>query len=87
MITFSVNDMTCGHCVGVITQAVKAVDPDSDLRFDLAGHRVEIVSSKAGVAALSNAIIEAGYTPAIVPDASTASGSSSAPKRSGCCCR
>lgn len=27
MITFEVNDMTCGHCVGAITKAVGFVDP------------------------------------------------------------
>ena len=26
MIAFEVNDMTCGHCVSIITKAVKAAD-------------------------------------------------------------
>lgn len=29
MIAFEVKDMTCGHCVGTITKAVKAVDRDA----------------------------------------------------------
>ncbi len=63
MITFSVNDMTCGHCVSSITQAVKAVDQDADVRVDLATHRVEIDSAVADAAELSDAIKEAGFTP------------------------
>ncbi len=87
MIAFNVNDMTCGHCVSVITKAVKSVDPDAIVRIDLDTHRVEIASGKAVATVLSNAISEAGYTPAIVADAPSTPGSSSAPKRSGCCCR
>jgi copper chaperone CopZ len=30
MITFEVNDMTCGHCVSTITKALKATDKDAD---------------------------------------------------------
>lgn len=29
MIQFEVNDMTCGHCVGAVTAAVKKVAPDA----------------------------------------------------------
>ena len=29
MITFEVNDMTCGHCVSNITKALKATDKDA----------------------------------------------------------
>ena len=87
MTTFNVNDMTCGHCVGVITKALKAVDPDADLRFDLATHRLDVVSGKAGPAQLSNAITEAGYTPVMAADVSSTQNADTSPKRSGCCCR
>lgn len=63
MIAFEVQDMTCGHCVSAITQAVKAVDAGAELRIDLASHRVDIVSSRADAASLSAAIQDAGYTP------------------------
>jgi copper chaperone len=63
MITFSVNDMTCGHCVSNITKAVKAVDQDAEVRIDLASHRVEIESTVADAAEMSAAIKEADYTP------------------------
>jgi copper chaperone len=63
MIAFEVQDMTCGHCVSAITQAVKSVDAGAELRIDLASHRVDIVSSRADAASLSAAIQDAGYTP------------------------
>ncbi|MGE0315385.1 MAG: heavy-metal-associated domain-containing protein [Lautropia sp.] len=89
MISFQVDDMTCGHCVGAITKALKDVDPDATLRIDLATHRVDIVAGKTGDAGASrwrNAIEEAGYTARLVasPDGDEAI---AAPARKGCCCR
>jgi copper chaperone len=66
MITFEVNDMTCGHCVGAVTQAVKATDKDAEVRIDLATHRVQIEPAASGAAALEEAIREAGFTPVAV---------------------
>jgi copper chaperone len=66
MTTFEVKDMSCGHCVGAITKAVKAVDQGATLQIDLATHRVSIDSTAADAAALSEAIKEAGYTPVLV---------------------
>lgn len=63
MINFEVQDMTCGHCVGAITAAVKAVDPTAELRIDLAAHRVVVEPVAADAQALADAIREAGYTP------------------------
>ena len=63
MITFEVNDMTCGHCAGAITRAVKGVDSDAAVEVDLATHRVRIEPRSADEAALQEAIREAGYTP------------------------
>jgi copper chaperone len=63
MIAFEVKDMTCGHCVGTITQAVKDVDRDAKVDIDLATHRVEIEPAAADAQALADAIKEAGYTP------------------------
>ena len=39
---FSVEGMTCGHCVRAITRAVKALDPDATIDVDLAGGTVAI---------------------------------------------
>ena len=63
MIAFDVNDMSCGHCVGAITQAVKSVDPGAQVEIDLASHRVTIQPAQASEQVLADAIREAGYTP------------------------
>ena len=63
MTTFEVKDMTCGHCVSTITQAVKDVDRGAKIQIDLATHRVTIDPTEADAAALSDAIRQAGYTP------------------------
>jgi copper chaperone len=63
MIAFEVKDMTCGHCVSTITQAVKGIDRDAKVDIDLATHRVEIEPAAADARALADAISEAGYTP------------------------
>jgi copper chaperone len=63
MITFEVNDMTCGHCVSTITKAVKAVDNDAKVQVDLAQHRVFVEPATADADELADAIKEAGYTP------------------------
>jgi copper chaperone len=66
MITFEVQDMTCGHCVSSITQAVKALDAQALVQIDLASHRVRIEPASADAAALREAIAEAGFTPVAV---------------------
>ena len=35
MTEFQIQNMTCGHCAGVVTKAVQAVDPKATLDFDL----------------------------------------------------
>ena len=63
MIAFEVNDMTCGHCVKAISDAVKAADDRAAVHIDLARHRVEIEPGSADAAVLAGEIREAGYTP------------------------
>lgn len=86
MISFQVNDMTCGHCVSTITKALKGVDAKANVQFDLATHRVDIEPGDADASELRDAIQEAGYTP--MPTESPAGGAAviPAPARSGCCC-
>lgn len=72
MTQYTVNDMTCGHCVGAITQALKAVDPQARIEIDLASHRVTVDSAVADDTSLQAAITDAGYTPQAV--AATARG-------------
>jgi copper chaperone len=63
VIAFEVQDMTCGHCVRTITQAVQALDPKAQVQIDLTTHRVAIDAAQADAAALGDAIREAGFTP------------------------
>ncbi len=65
MIEFEVNDMTCGHCAGAITQAVAAVDAAARVEIDIPMHRVRIHGS-AQPQILHAAIVEAGYTPVLI---------------------
>jgi copper chaperone len=66
MIAFEVKDMTCGHCVSTITQAVKGADRDAKVSVDLARQRIEIEPRDADAQALRDAIEDAGYTPVMV---------------------
>lgn len=62
MVTFQVNDMTCGHCASAISRAVAAVDKNASLDIRIQQKLVRIDSS-ASVADLAEAIQDAGYTP------------------------
>lgn len=63
MTNFRVNDMTCGHCVGTITKALKALDPRAQVTIDLGQRLVQVESTSVAAAALQSAIAQAGYTP------------------------
>ena len=65
MIEFQVNDMTCGHCVGAITQAIAEVDVAANVDIDLPTHRVRITGTERREE-VKAAIREAGYTPELV---------------------
>ena len=83
MISFQVNDMRCGHCVGAITKALQSMDAAAKLRFDLAAHRVHVEGVEADAAELGAAIEQAGYTAVRIDSADA---SAAAPARKGCCC-
>lgn len=85
MVTFEVNDMTCGHCVSSITQAVRAIDQGAQVTCDLASHRVRIEPTESNRPELIQAIREAGYSPVPVEDGAAPVERSAT--RSGCCCR
>ena len=63
MLEFNVPAMSCGHCVGVITQTLKLVDPQAQVEVDLAGKKVKVESS-VDRQALASALVDAGYPPA-----------------------
>ena len=44
--TFQVQGMTCGHCAGAVTEAVKSVDPQAEVKVDLASGKVEVQSQQ-----------------------------------------
>jgi copper chaperone len=58
--SFQVQGMSCGHCAGAVTQAIKSVDPQAEVKVDLASGKVE-VQSQRDRAALAAAIEEEGY--------------------------
>lgn len=60
---FSVDDMTCGHCVARVTQALKGADPDARVTIDLPAHKVS-VDGTGERDDYAEAIRAAGYTPA-----------------------
>jgi copper chaperone len=62
MVTFQVNDMTCGHCASTIAKAVAAVDKAARIEFDIP-RRLVRVSGAAQVTDLAEAIQNAGYGP------------------------
>lgn len=86
MVSFSVKDMTCGHCVSSITEAVNAVDPGATVRTDLATHRVEIEPAVASAAELRKAIEQAGYAPIAIDGPAGPAVTPAASGRKGCCC-
>jgi copper chaperone len=59
--TFQVQGMSCGHCAGAVTQAVKSIDPAAEVKIDLASGRVD-VQSDGDRGAIAKAIEEEGYT-------------------------
>jgi copper chaperone len=81
MVSFRVEDMTCGHCASKIARTVAAVDADAKVEVSLRQKLVRITSS-AAEAELAEAIAEAGYAAEPVAEAAAA------PARAagGCCC-
>ena len=65
---FTVQDMTCAHCVATITEAVKSVDPAGRCEIDLAAKRVRI-ESDLSAERIAAAITRAGFTPTPVEPA------------------
>lgn len=42
---FTVQGMTCGHCVRAVTQAIKHDDPTADVQVELASKEVKVEST------------------------------------------
>ena len=63
MVDFKIPSMSCGHCVGVVTQAVKSVDASAEVTVDLQGHTVRVETTESRDL-LAQALAQAGYAPA-----------------------
>ncbi|MGP6433615.1 MULTISPECIES: cation transporter [Pseudomonas] len=60
MQVFTVEGMSCGHCVKAVTQAVQSKDPAASVRVDLAAKEVG-VESALSTEQVIEAISEEGY--------------------------
>ena len=58
--TFTVPDMTCGHCEKTIRNALSEALPDAEVSIDLSSHKVVVDGdAETAIAAMQ----EVGYTP------------------------
>lgn len=78
MLTFRVDDMSCGHCVRAIKQAVRALDAGATVDVDLSRHLVRVHGSHLDAPAVRRTLQQAGYAPADVAAAQPAA-------VAGCC--
>ncbi len=60
---FQIPNMSCGHCVRAITEAVQALDPAAKVQTDVAKRQVQ-VDSNVPREALVQQLNNAGYAPA-----------------------
>lgn len=58
---FTVPNMACSACSDTITQAIRAIDPDAEVKADLKTKLVDI-ETQAAEADVKQAITTAGYT-------------------------
>lgn len=63
MLRLHVEGMSCGHCVGSVTEAIRSVDPMAEVRVDLGAKQVE-AETAADPQAIIRAITDAGYAAA-----------------------
>ncbi len=63
LIEFTLPDMSCGHCVRTVTQAVQQIDASARLDIDLPARRVRIDSPQPAET-FAAALTEEGYPPA-----------------------
>lgn len=63
MLDLTLPDMTCGGCARGVTAAIKTVDADAGLSFDLPNRKVRVTTS-ASAEVVTRAVTEAGFPPA-----------------------
>ncbi|RYX95379.1 MAG: copper chaperone [Comamonadaceae bacterium] len=59
-LSFTVTGMSCGHCENAVTQAVKSVDPQAEVKVDRLNGKVDVTSGQPREAIVA-AIIDEGY--------------------------
>ena len=60
--TFTVDGMTCSHCVNAVTEEVSKIPGVLDVQIDLATGSVQVASQQPlDDAAVADAVEEAGY--------------------------
>jgi copper chaperone len=57
---FKIEGMSCGGCVTAVEKIVRRVDPQAQIKVDLAAARAE-VATQASHEAVSEALTKAGY--------------------------
>jgi copper chaperone len=57
---FDVEGMSCGGCVTAVEKIVRRVDPEAEIRVDLAGARAQVATS-APPQAIGEALTRGGY--------------------------
>ena len=62
MFELTLPTMTCGHCISVVTKAIKQVDAQAVVEIDLASHRVRVQTTEDRQT-IEAAVVEAGYVP------------------------
>jgi len=64
-VTFNVPDMTCGHCVKTITDAIQGRYADAVVQADVDTHTLTVRGAQAEAAQLEQLIKDEGYTPSL----------------------
>ena len=62
MFELTLPTMTCGHCIGVVTKAIKQADAQAVVEIDLASHSVRVQTTEDRQT-IEAAVVEAGYVP------------------------
>lgn len=57
---FTVPDLSCGHCASTVTKAIKAIDPEAEVKVDVAGKTVAVETGQPA-SAVAAALAGAGY--------------------------
>ena len=63
MLEFRIPNMTCGHCVKSVTEAVKSADPAARVDVDRPSHQFKVETSAPRDTVVAR-LADAGYAPA-----------------------